>query len=66
MRKVTHDQMPMALLTANDKWIVLFVLNSVEFSSAEINTLEEAKVILQRVEERVKEWAGGGEVWVED
>jgi hypothetical protein len=66
MKKVTFDNLPMALQTADDKWIVLFVLNNVEFSSTKIETKEEAMAVVQRVEERVKEWAAPGGAWVEE
>ncbi len=66
MKKATFDMVPFAMSTVNNKWIVMFVLNSIEFSTQEIDTEEEARAIMNRVSERVKEWAEGGQVWVEE
>ncbi len=66
MKKVTSDVRPSAISTMSGKWIVWFVLHDVEFSSPEIDTIEEARAIMQRVTDRVTEWAGGGTVWIEE
>jgi SpoU rRNA methylase family enzyme len=66
VKKVTSDLRPIAMSTVSGKWIVMFVLNSVEFSTQEIDSEEEAREIMQRVTERVGEWAEGGHVWVEE
>lgn len=64
--KISFDKTPFALQTANKKWIVVFELNSIEFSSQEIDTLENAGKVMQNVHDRVSEWATGGEVWLEE
>jgi hypothetical protein len=65
-KKFTSDVPPSALSTVSGKWVVWFVLHDVEFSSPEIDTLEEARWIMRRVAERVTEWANAGSVWVEE
>jgi len=71
MKKPTFDLVPSALNCPmlpgqKGKWLVFFVLNDVEFTTSPKYTEEEAREIMRNVTERVKEWAIGGDVWVED
>lgn len=64
-RKYTSDQVPFAMSQVNGKWVVVFVMNGVEFSTKELDE-GEAHWIMRRVTERVKEWTACGQLWEED